>query len=179
MFKHTYLTAILLILSPVWTAEAVDHEFREYAVKSAFILNIMKFIEWPEAWLSLPSLDLCILGENPFGKDADGLQGKVVKEKTIQLRPIKKVGEDKNCRIVFIGSSEKERLGQILSSFEGKDVLTIGDTPGYAEQGVLVNFFEEDSKVRFQINLAAVNKTRLKFDSRILKIAKVISDTRD
>jgi hypothetical protein len=51
----------------------------------------------------------------------------------------------------------------------------MGDTTGFGEQGVILNFYEEESKVRFQVNLEAAKRSRLRLDSRLLKLATIVS----
>lgn len=170
------ILALVITLALYALPVAAEGEFQEYAVKAAFILSTLKFVDWPEPPPAGTPVNLCILGENPFGKDIDGLQGKMVKERAVSIKSVKATSDTRDCQVVFISGSEKSRLGQVLDAFQGKGVLTIGDTPGYGDQGVIVNFFEEDRKVRFQINLSAAQKSRLKFDSRFLKLAAIIAD---
>jgi hypothetical protein len=54
-------------------------------------------------------------------------------------------------------------------------VLTIGDTEGYAEQGVMVNFYLEDNMVRIEINIDAARRAGLNISSQLLKLARIVN----
>jgi hypothetical protein len=159
---------------PRAVASADDSAFREYAVKAAFIYNALKFVDWT----SIDSeVRLCILGENPFGKDIEDIQGRTVKDKPLTIKPIHAVSEAKDCRAVFVCASEREHLASIVEALGTREVLTIGDSTGFAQQGVILNFYPENGSVHFQINLDAAKRAGIKFDSRLLKLATIVSDT--
>jgi hypothetical protein len=61
---------------------------------------------------------------------------------------------------------------QIVESVAGKPVLTVGDSQGFAERGVLINLFEDRGYLRFDINTAAVQASPLKFSSRLLRLGR-------
>ncbi len=51
-------------------------------------------------------------------------------------------------------------------------VLTVADTKGFLESGGIINFLMEDKKVRFEINVTAAKKSKLKISSKLLRLAK-------
>ena len=83
----------------------------------------------------------------------------------------------KDCDILFIGSSEAAHLEEVLHSLRGTPVLTIGETPGFAKRGCIINLTVEDNKVRFEVNLDAAKQADLNISSRLLALAKIIPQT--
>jgi hypothetical protein len=61
-----------------------------------------------------------------------------------------------------------------MRSLEGASILTIGDTAGFARQGVIINFYLENRKVRFEINAAAARRAGLTISSKLLKLAGAV-----
>ena len=167
-----------LILLFLITAGAAPHAYAEHArpaeyeVKAAFIYNFAKFIEWPAD--AGASFNLCVLGEDPFGAALDLINGKPVRDKNVAVKRIKSHQQLKTCQIVFISASEKEHLPQILDAVENLSVLTIGDTNGFTQQGVAINFYIEDEKVRFEINPKAAESADLKISSKLLKLGRIV-----
>jgi hypothetical protein len=80
----------------------------------------------------------------------------------------------KNCQIVFISPSEKQRFGQILESLKDSKTLTVSEIEGFAEQGGIINFVSERNKVRFEINPEAARSKGLTISSELLKLARVV-----
>ncbi|MCK9199662.1 MAG: YfiR family protein [Gallionella sp.] len=151
----------------------------EYEVKAAFIHNIAKFVEWPAASPVSGSARLCVAGKDPFGGALDALQGKRIGELSWEIVRVDVGASLKKCRVLFIATSERSRFGQVLEGVANSPVLTVGDTEGYAEQGVMVNLYQEGSNVRFEINLEAVRRAGLRVSSRLLSLARVVHESEE
>jgi hypothetical protein len=81
-----------------------------------------------------------------------------------------------NCHILFISSYEKRHIQEILKSIKGLNILTIGDTDGFARKGIVINFYTEGQKIRFEINLDAAKRANLTISSRLLSLARIVRD---
>lgn len=143
----------------------------EYKVKAAFLLNFAKFINWPPG---SDEMSLCILGEDPFDGDIDIIQGKPVKGRALAVKRIKTVQEARDCKILFISSAVKTSMMHTVAALKGIHVLTVGDTEGFAQQGVIINFYLEDEKVRFEINIEAAKHAGIQISSNLLKLARIV-----
>jgi len=80
---------------------------------------------------------------------------------------------------LFIAESEKKNIEKIVSITSGLPVLTIGETDGFSEKGILVNFFEENKKLRFEINETAVLKSQLKMSYYLLNTARITEPVKE
>lgn len=149
----------------------------EYQVKAAFLYNFAKFVEWPdEVSKNTAPIILCVLGKNLFDGDIDIIQGKPVKGRILAVKHASSIQEVGNCQILFISSSEKNRITQILHELRDYSIFTIGDSEGFAQQGVIINFYIEQDKVRFEINVDAARQARIRISSRLLKLARIIEN---
>jgi hypothetical protein len=153
---------------------AQESELTEYDVKAAFIYNMAKFIEWPPS--NKDSIGLCIIGADPFGKTMDNIKGKTVKGKRLDVRKSSSSGELKECHMVFISNSEKDQASRIADMLKDYPVVTIGDTEGYISQGVMINFFMENKKVRFEVNPDRARRAKIGISSQLLKLAKITGE---
>lgn len=174
------LISLLAVTCAVWPVYG-QQRVGEYQVKAAFLYNFAKFVEWPKSTASESSkpLVLGILGEDPFGEDIQTISGKRVKDKTFQVIRSERLQELDNCDILFISASMKGQLDHILEKINGKPVLTVSDTRGFAEQGVMINLFMVNNKIRFEINPHAVKRSDLKMSSQLLKLATLIKHQGD
>jgi len=57
---------------------------------------------------------------------------------------------------------------------EANGALTIGDGEGFAERGVMINFYLRDRKVRFEINARAAERCGFQISSLLLKVARIV-----
>ena len=147
----------------------------EYDVKAAFLYNFTKFVDWPpEAFPDPNSLKVCVLGDNPFGGSLQAIAGEQVGNRKLTVMRTDSLAKPAGCQILFISRSEREKLNHILSAVKGLPVLTVGDTKGYAEDGVIINFVLEGSKVRFEINTESADRAGIRISSKLLQLAKRI-----
>jgi hypothetical protein len=179
------MTCVIFMLSAVLclTKEACaeDRKPTEYDVKAAYIYNFVKFVEWPrrkspEPGGTISTISVCIVGNDPFGPALAAIEGKTAEGKKIRLRREQSAQNMKGCEVLFISSSEEERLDRILEAVKGLSVLTIGETRGFAQKGVMINFYMESRNVRFEINPKAAERAGLKISSNLLKIARIVRE---
>ena len=180
------LIAILgmtLNLTSTADAQAGDADSSEYLIKAGFIYNFAKFVEWPSAAFAQPESPIVIgvLGTDPFGNVLD----RIVEDKKIGPRGFVvrryKWGRDlkelKDCKILFVSASERAHIDEILLGVKGLPILTVGETPGFAERGGVIRFTLEDNRVRFEVNVDAAHQADLNISSRLLTLAKIIPQT--
>jgi hypothetical protein len=177
-FMHLRATPILGLslawLLTVGGGRAQETPPTEYKLKAAFLFNFAKYVEWPPAAFAEATSPMVIgiLGENPFRDDLEP----TIRDKTINNRPLvikefRSPAEATNCHILFISTSEKQRLPEILKSLHGASVLTVGETDGFTETGGMINFVTGGNKIRFQINVEAAKSAGLKVSSKLLSLA--------
>ena len=117
----------------------------EYEVKAALLFNVLKFVEWPAP--PPGALVVCVFKEERMAEALESLGDKIVAGARLQVRRVESAEDTRACRALFIGRSEESRLGDILKATAGLDLLTVADTQGFGERGVVVYFFVEDGHV--------------------------------
>jgi hypothetical protein len=160
------------------TGDASDSS--EYLIKAGFIYNFAKFVEWPSTSFVQPDAPIVIgvLGTDPFGNVLD----RIVADKKIGSRGFvvrrykwsKDLKDLRECQILFVSSSEKAHTDEILEFVKWLPILTIGETPGFAERGGVIRFTVEDNRVRFEVSVDAAHNANLNISSRLLTLAKII-----
>ena len=194
MKNKTYIVIAVTILTALAASQARsanDPEIdREYKVKSGFIYNFIKYIDWPEKKLNIEKDDdpivIGVIGVNPFDGALEPITKKKIKNKKITIRyfsgfkQAKKKYSDKhieqlrNCHVLFVSSSEKKIVENITKLASGSNVLTISDIDGFIKKGGIINFVTKNKKVRFSINLDAAKRSELVIPTTILKIAEKV-----
>jgi hypothetical protein len=150
---------------------------QEYEVKSAFLYNFTKFVEWPPGSFKDDRDPLVIgyIGNDEFGSTIERtVSGRTVNGRQLKIRRFRRGQSVVACHVLFIGASERDQLAQIFEGLKGASILTVGETNGFGQYGGIINLFMEESKVRFEINLDAVEQSRLKISSKLLSLAKIV-----
>lgn len=172
--------SLLLVL---WLPLVSLAQTQEYTVKAVFLERFTRFIEWPEEMAisdsSLPFI-LGVIGKNPFGSLLDEIySAQKIRNKEVKIRSISVLKEIAGCHLLFISESKKKELSEILSFTRKKPILTIGDSEGFTEAGVLINLYLEQDKIRFEINESAFRESGLSISYLLLQRAKIVSPIRE
>lgn len=146
----------------------------EYQVKAAFLLNFANFVQWPAGALAEDTFTIGILGQDPFDSAIDSLWGKTVKGRRVVVRRYDDPEDARQADILFISASEKRALLYILKTLRGRSVLTVGDSKGFGQSGVMINMLLLRKRVGFEINLAAAHREGLQVSSHLLKLAQEV-----
>lgn len=173
MLAFLALLALLLAAPGAVRAEGTS----EYDVKAAFLYNFAKFVDWPPAAFPEPgsSFKICVLGKDPFGGSLQTVVGgeEIAGHKLTVVRT-DSLSKPAGCQILFVSRQEREQLPQVLAAVRTSPVLTVGDTPGFVDQGGIINFTLEGSKVRFEINTEAADRAGIRISSKLLQLARRI-----
>ncbi|MCX6153240.1 MAG: YfiR family protein [Candidatus Kapabacteria bacterium] len=168
---------LLFINSEVKSSDIAD----EYELKAAFFEKFARFIEWPEeANAATDPFEIVVLGDNPFGRKLENLYSKQkIKNRTVKIRLVKSVEKIGNCQILFICPSMSSNLQTILKEISNKNILTIGQSAGFCEKGVHINFYLSSSKLKFQINEKAAKNANFKISHLLLQNGSLVNSKGD
>lgn len=178
MKKYIAAALLALLILPVSLFSLQD----EYLRKAALLKVFGQYIHWPGETgnndQSKPFV-IGIIGKNPFGPLLEKVYSKSenkIKNKNVQIILIKDLDPQQilSCHILFIAKSASEELEQIISYTRGKPILTVGETKGFSEQGVLFNLYVSQDEIRFEVNGAALQESRLIADSQLLSVATIV-----
>jgi YfiR/HmsC-like len=185
MLRRLRILIVALSVSLSWAPAALaqgrdSSDSSEYLIKAGFIFNFAKFVEWPPASFAQPDSPIVIgiLGTDPFGTIIDQIvQDKKIGGRGIVLKRLKWGADPKDlkeCKILFVGASERAHLDELVQTLRGLPILTVGETPGFAEHGGVIRLVLEDNRVRFEVNVEAARQAGLTISSRLLTLARII-----
>lgn len=141
---------------------------RETQIKCAFVLNFLKFVEWPN---EKDPVVLGVYASDSLAAEMKALEAKAVRGKKVSVVRLSNPNEAKNCAAVFISETESALMQPVLNALKGHAVLTISDIPGFIEKGGGIGMVTERNRVRFAINATAIDAAGLKASSRLLQLA--------
>lgn len=146
----------------------------EYQVKAAFVLNFIKFVNWPPAAFETANapISICILGDDPFGNAIDHLtEGETISGRRLSVQRLPRPPVPKSCHVLFLSKSEKDP--GILNTL-GPGVLTVSDRERFLTEGGMIALVVEDRRVRFDVNLRSAIKASLTMNARMLGVARSV-----
>lgn len=168
-----FVATVVLAPLPV-RADDAAHE-REYLIKAAFLYNFARFTEWPDSAFAADGLRVCVLGHDPFGTTLDSIAGKTIRGREVRVERLTDAAAAKRCQVLFVGASEGARLAEVIGAIKELPILTIADMPDFAKSGGIINLKTVANKIRFEINISAAERAGLKFSSKVLRLADLVS----
>ncbi len=145
-------------------------EVPEYKLKAAYLYNFASFTTWPNYG---EQFNICIHGGNPFRKYLSLIEERQVAGATVTIHQTQQVNELKSCQLVFISGSPQQ-IVEVTTWLDRQPVLTITDTPGALDLGVMINLVPMLRRVGFEINLSAARSSGLHLSSKLLRLAQRI-----
>jgi YfiR/HmsC-like len=167
------LALMLLLLVPLPGAETLT----EKKVKSAFLYNFAKFVEWPAGSLSSPSQPFvfCTLGDNPLGGTLDEvLQGKTIDDHPLLSRHLTSLASVNACQVLFVSAPKDSSAPTFPANLRLPGLLTVTEAESknqVCKNGAIITFVLESNRVRFMIDDKAAQRAGLVISSKLLSLA--------
>jgi hypothetical protein len=158
-------------------ATLVAQDAQEYRAKVAVLEKVTYYVEWPNASAHVDRpFVLGVLGRTPFGDELDAyFLTRKLKNRTVEIRYYRNPDDIAECDLLFICASERDRLPAVLARAKGKPFLTIGDTEGFAQAGVILNIVREGTRLRFEVNLTSAKASGILLMPGLLNLSKLFN----
>jgi len=182
--RASRIVALGLLVAALLAAPSTSHArlTHEYDLEAAFLFHFAQFVQWPPSALPEKNtpLTIGILGEDPFGKSLDEIvANESVAGHKLLVRRFQRISQADSCHILFVSSSEKGRLDQVLSRVKSRSVLTVGESKQFAQRSGMIGFVVADKRLRLAINLAAANEAGLTISSKLLRQSEIVRPARE
>lgn len=172
----TTVLACLGLASVVAASVATDSRESE---KAATLYNVITFTEWPARSFSSEESPFVIgiVGEAPI---APALEAMVAREtphrRPLVVQRIRSFRETRKCQVLFVAPEEVARWRAARRDLDALPVLTVSDADKFAEQGGMVQFVVDRSRLRLIVNLGAARAAGLAISSKVLRLAQVLGE---
>ena len=145
-------------------------------VEAAFLRNFARYVTWPADAFVDERSPWCVglLGGDPFGAVLE----KTLQNRTEQGRPFEIVraetlAELPSCQIVYVAYKDAARRRAVLAKMKNRPILTVGEAPGFLQEGGIIRFRVGD-RVEMSINLDQARSSSLAIQTKMLEVAQEI-----
>ena len=137
-------------------------------VKVAFVFNVARFVTWHDP---TDALNVCVFADETTTALFKSLQDRTVDESGTRLEIISGGLPGPHCHIVYASAElpEKKALGFTDSM---NSTLFISDNMDAKDNGYHILVFPEGSRLRFKIDRAQVEDSRLTISSKLWRLAR-------
>ncbi|WP_390617103.1 YfiR family protein [Maricurvus nonylphenolicus] len=175
------MTLVMLLGVASASAYSQDVDQKQRLVKAAFILNIAKFVTWPEAsYQTRPKqLVLCHYRQDVLEEAYEIIRRRKVGARQLQAKLIDDMAAASQCDMILVAKEEMASLLDDSASLSSDPVLVIADMTDQEGQGVAykhvsVALVRRGSRIGFEINLQEAKRLGLVLSSELLKLAQIV-----
>jgi hypothetical protein len=164
----------LALASGIASADSPAPVISESQIKAAFVYNFTKFVEWPDEAFADKSdpIVIAVLGETDVIADLEAIvAGRKVNGRSIVIRNVAVAADLAPAEVLFVPQSDDARFVELLPEIGSYALLTVGESPAFAATAGAIVFVQQDGKLRFEINIAATERARLKVSAELQKLA--------
>jgi hypothetical protein len=145
----------------------------ETNLKAAFLYNFTRYVDWPDNGEQTEFV-IGIVGPSDLDDALKEIaRSSEIGNKKIVIRHFDKLEQIEPCQLLFVARRSKMKLAEVLAR-AGKNELTVGEEPGAARSGTIFDFIRVGDKLRFEVNMKALESSGLRISSQLLRLAIVV-----
>ncbi len=181
--RYSTLIIFLIGLLCVFNVVAQSNSHRIDHIKAAFILNIVRFVSWPDhdSGSSDGHLMLCLYRENSINSAIAHIHGKKAGGRSIEINQIESLAESRLCHVLILSEQPFEKFVDDIQPGLDRPMLTIADfteVEGFLHMhpDILISLVRNGPRIGFQINLNKTREVGLRMSSKLLKLATIVGE---
>jgi hypothetical protein len=166
----------LLLLAIAWPAQGAE-PVQQREVQAVFLLNLTRFIRWPER--AFPGeeapLQIGVMPDDPVGVLlAEAVRGETVGRRPIVVRLVRTPADLEGCHLVYFAKADLEETMKLLTPLRARPLLAVGDVDGFLRSGGHVQFFNRAGQVRLRLAAGNLKRAELSASAQLLRVAEVV-----
>jgi hypothetical protein len=161
---------VMPLLPVIFSFQEPDNN-DEYAVKSMFICNFTKYIDWPEKGQG-EYFVIAVFGKSEITRNLIQISmNKKVNNKILVVRTITSASEADDCQVIFIPKSNNAVLPETIERLGSRGKLIIAEDRDMALKGASINLVTVDGKIKIELSDSAVRRDGLKIANQLASLA--------
>lgn len=172
--KHLLFGLLFTLLLTI--SQSVNAIEKEYALKAGFLFNFARYAQWNNQSNTASSFTLCSPDSSFINAAKKVLSGRKVNKLPIKNIQITITDKDLNlCDILFI-TADTFASWQQLNNKHLENVMIVGETDNFIQQGGHIRFFLSGGKIRFEISPDRLSQSGITMSSKVLRLGRVVND---
>jgi hypothetical protein len=172
---------IVMVLAPHASGEAseVTQPPTEAEIKAAFILNFAKFTDWPAQTFADENTPLTVgfVGaDDAFAAFQAISSGKHVNGRKVTALHLGSAQNAPQCQILFLRWAKTDTPHTGLGIANDPGALSIGESEDFLKRGGMIRLFVEDNRIKFDVNVGAASRAKIRLSSKLLALARSVVD---
>jgi len=168
------ILSILMLLSPLAWSQAGGAEAANLKLKSMFLYNFVKNVDWPED-RKKGDFKVGIVGDKELYQQMNATYaGKLINEQKLVFEYFDGVSAATNVHILYISPDKSKDIVANAKKFRDNKTLVVSDKAGLLQDGAMINFVVSNNKLAFEISKTNADKAKLIIGPSLTKMATSI-----
>jgi hypothetical protein len=174
------LLLLLALTAGLWAPQAYAQAAAaptEQQLKAVYVFNFSHFVTWPAESFATPTepFVIAVLGGDAIAAQVEeAVRDEKLDAHPLVVRRLRAGDEIPACHILFIDRSQGGQLQQILARVKQRETLIVSDLQDAARRGAIIEFANENNRIRLVINADTAHGAGLTISSNLLRLARVI-----
>ena len=179
--------AILLGIAIAVPLSAQPVGDREMQVEAAFLVNFVRYAEWPRQRFDGPDdpYVIAVVGSDTvadtiaaIARAAGPIQGRRIEVRRVELRGSaseRRAATEylRNSHVAFLPAGGRASPRELLRILGDAPVLTVSDAPGFAAAGGMLGLVRAGPRMAFEANPGAMQACGVSLSAKVLKLARI------
>lgn len=174
--RVSLMSLVLLVSQGLLAEDGVSEEMK---IKAAIIYKLALFVEWPEGSFTdaEQSFGLCVLGGDGLAPVLGKVTSRGIFNRDIELQILSKASAiNDSCHLLFISDANLNAVKGAIRRLADRPILTVSDTPGFAQSGGMVELAKRKNRIGFKINYDRVKTSGVKAASTLLQLSEIVKE---
>lgn len=155
-----------------------------HEVRAAYLLNFLRFTQWPQDVPAEEPLDVAVLGAESLAAALRTLlrQPGAAGSRAVRVHHVRELSTARarralrDAEVVFVGGRGGHDPSRVLAQLRGRPVLTVGEGPDFARRGGMLGLVPQGSRIVFDANPVMIQASGLQLSAKVLKLARIVEE---
>jgi hypothetical protein len=140
---------------------------QESKFQAIYMYNFTKYMNWPDQQITIG-----VMGNSAVLTELND----IARRNPGKLKVIKITGNEgvNTCNMIFLPEDQNENFDLIQNKIGSAAILLIVEDGALIQKGAEIAFYTENGKLKFALNKAALDASKIQVSSSLLAMAKVI-----
>lgn len=166
---------IFMLLSFSFTGDEEGPRFDEKdtsaIIKSSYIYNFAKLIDWPEKYKKGNFVIGVIGGSSMYQQLVTKYNGKTIGSQYIEIRKISNAHNFSVCHVLFVDHDFSDELPKVIPRLSDESTLLIAHQKGALSMGAVINFVVVEDNLKFELSVPNAENHKLFVGSTLKSLA--------
>ncbi len=168
------LCYIMIVILSVSVTDKLYAQSKNHELQAMMMLSFIRYVHWPDTDKS-ENLVIGIYGDSEIYRFLEGKYNNTERYgRKITIVRIDELSQVQNCHLFYLGTGKVKDFDAIMNLINERSILLVTNSEGLAHKGSGINFKNEGTKVRFELNKEAFTKSNLKVSSQLANMAILI-----